>query len=202
MTKRPQGRPRSAEVDRRILDAAFVLMAKSGYARMSIDAVAEAAGVTKPTIYLRYPNKATLAGAALALLKEVQTPDEIAQIREDLVVQLNLLRTEMEQSVTATLVGGLLAEEHENPELFKHFVQSVVQPRRQALQTILVHAQEVGEIATQVDTTIAVSLLIGTQYAQYLSGVPFDQHWAESVVDHILHGLLAGPQDGHQDGHL
>jgi AcrR family transcriptional regulator len=163
---------------------------------MSIDSVAEVAGVTKPTIYLRYPNKAALAGAALELLKVVEMPSEIAQIREDLIVQMNLLRTEMAQSVTSVLFGGLLAEEHENPKLFAQFQQSVVNPRRQALRSILVHALEADEMSAQVDVDIAVTLLVSAHYAQYLSGTPFAPGWSEAVVDHLLHGLLTGPKNG------
>jgi AcrR family transcriptional regulator len=37
---RPRGRPRAADIDRCILDAAYRLMARQGYARMCMDAVA------------------------------------------------------------------------------------------------------------------------------------------------------------------
>jgi AcrR family transcriptional regulator len=41
---------------------------------MSVDAVAAEAGVSKPTLYLRYPSKAALATAALAHLPEQTAP--------------------------------------------------------------------------------------------------------------------------------
>ena len=49
-------------------------MARDGYARMSVDAVAAEAGVSKPTLYLRYPSKAALATAALAHVREETAP--------------------------------------------------------------------------------------------------------------------------------
>ena len=71
-----RGRPRSEEADRAILEAALTLMARDGYARMSVDAVAAEAGVSKPTLYLRYPSKAALATAALAHVREETAPRE------------------------------------------------------------------------------------------------------------------------------
>lgn len=55
--KREWGRPRSPELERGILRAAMRVMARSGYAGMTIEEVAAEAGVSRPTIYLRYPGK-------------------------------------------------------------------------------------------------------------------------------------------------
>ena len=47
------GRPRNPDLDERILDATRRLLAERGYQGLSIDAVARAAGTTRPTVYLR-----------------------------------------------------------------------------------------------------------------------------------------------------
>ena len=44
------GRPVDPGVRNAILDAALQLLAEEGYTRMSMDAVAKKAGVTKPTV--------------------------------------------------------------------------------------------------------------------------------------------------------
>ena len=53
--ERRPGRPRSAEADAAILDAAIDAFIAGGWDGLSIEGVAAAAGVGKTTIYRRYP---------------------------------------------------------------------------------------------------------------------------------------------------
>lgn len=48
-----------------ILDAAYGLFYREGFARVSVDAIAAAAGVTKRTLYYHFKSKDELAGAVL-----------------------------------------------------------------------------------------------------------------------------------------
>lgn len=50
----------------RTLDAAYLQFYKTGFMRTSIDAVAEAAGITKRTLYQHFESKAALIDAVLA----------------------------------------------------------------------------------------------------------------------------------------
>ena len=54
---RAPGRPRSAEADRAILEAALDAFVENGYEGMSVEAVAERAGGGKTTIYRRWPSR-------------------------------------------------------------------------------------------------------------------------------------------------
>lgn len=66
-TKR-SGRPRRDEIEGRrlhLLDTAADIFARQGYAGASIDHIAAAAQVGKPTIYTRYGNKAGLLKAVI-----------------------------------------------------------------------------------------------------------------------------------------
>jgi len=57
------GRPRNPALDRAILSAAARQLGELGYARMSLESVAAAAGTTVPSLRRRYQNKAGLAAA-------------------------------------------------------------------------------------------------------------------------------------------
>jgi len=62
------GRPTRKEAERRdarLLDVATTLFMERGFDGTSIDAVAEAAGVSKPTVYARYHDKRDLFAAVL-----------------------------------------------------------------------------------------------------------------------------------------
>jgi len=55
---RPVGRPRNPELDRAILAAAEQQLGEPGYARMSLESVAAAAGTTVPSVRRRFGSKA------------------------------------------------------------------------------------------------------------------------------------------------
>jgi AcrR family transcriptional regulator len=187
--KRGRGRPRSERADRAILDAALDLLSEQGYARMTMDEVAARAGVTKPTVYLRYKGKADLATAALTAHSPGDPPPETGDPRTDLIARLRHLRHGVERSVGPAMVGNVLAEERHTPELLDRFRKHVLAPGRAELRGVLERAQERGEVATGADLDAAVHMLTGVYYAQYLSGDPFAQHWPEAEVDVVLAGL-------------
>lgn len=187
--KKGRGRPRSPEVDRNILGAVMKVMARSGYAGMSIEEVAAEAGVSRPTIYLRYPGKAELATAALASYRDRGRPQETGDTHADLVARLRHFRRGVERPFGMAMIGSVLAEEHATPELLMLFRERVVEPRRRELSEVLEHARERDELREEADAEAAVNMLVGSYYAQYLAGGSFPDDWPEAVVGTILAGL-------------
>lgn len=170
----------------RILEAALRLMAQGGYVRMSMDQVAAEAGVTKPTIYRRYANKIQLALAAIVAFCDKSPPIYTGETRGDLIVQMVNFKHAMDRPHGMAMLGTMLAEEHETPELLASFREYLVQPRRTAIRTILERARANAELAAHADLALAENLLIGAYYAQYVAGYPFAANWAEQVVDAVL----------------
>lgn len=187
--KKERGRPRSPEVDLGILRAAMRVMARKGYAGMTIDEVAAEARVSRPTIYLRYPGKAELATAALAAYRDLGRPDETGDTRADLISRLRHFRKGIERPFGMAMLGSILTEEHSTPELLALWRERLVKPRRAELREVLEHARERGELREGGDVEAAVNMLIGSYYAQYLAGNPFPDDWPEAVVDAVLAGL-------------
>lgn len=187
--KKERGRPRSPEVDLGILRAAMIVMARRGYAGMTMDEVATEAGVSRPTIYLRYPGKAELATAALGSYRNRGRPEETGDTRADLVARLGHFQRGVERPFGMATLGSVLAEEHSTPELLMLFRERLVKPRRAELREVLEHARERGEIREDADIEATVNMLVGSYYAQYLAGDPFPEDWPEAVVDTVLFGL-------------
>ena len=80
------GRPRSAATDRAILDAARALLAERGYSDLTIEGVAQRAGVAKTTVYRRWPAKADLVVDAVVdtlrpVLEAADDADPLALLR-------------------------------------------------------------------------------------------------------------------------
>jgi AcrR family transcriptional regulator len=70
--RRGRGRPRRAEADAEIVDAALAMLRAGGYRELSLDEVARRAGTAKSSIYRRWPSKAALA--AEIVRREVPAP--------------------------------------------------------------------------------------------------------------------------------
>lgn len=64
--KRGRGRPRRAGADDEILTVARTLLAERGYRDLTVDAIADRAGVAKTTVYRRWPSKGALIAAAIS----------------------------------------------------------------------------------------------------------------------------------------
>jgi len=185
-----RGRPRSTAIDEAVLQAAFRLMAQHGYARMSIDAIAAAAEVTKPSIYLRFPGgKEEVATKALAYARDRRVVPESGETRADLITHVRYFRTGVSRPFGMAMVGTVLAEEHDTPRLFAFFKKHVVEPRRAMLRAVLARARARGELRPDADIEMGAQLLVGAFYAQYLAGVPFPEGWDERVVGTVLLGL-------------
>ena len=189
--RHPVGRPRSVAVDEAILAAARAELGERGYARMSVDAVAARAGVSKPTVYLRHRTKADLATAAIASMRVRPRPEPTDDVRADLIAHLRLLRAGLERPFGMAMFGTVLAEEHETPELLALFRERLVAPRRRELRAVLEAARERGELRDGANVEIAVTALVGAFFARYLAGDPLGGRFVTTLVDTILDGLLS-----------
>ena len=185
---RGRGRPRSAANDDAILDAAVAMLGELGYSRLSMEGVAAAAGVSKPTLYLRYSGKAELVAAAFTRLRVDAAPPLTGGLRDDIVAQLRHLRAVFER-VGMSIVGVCLAEEEHLPDLIAALRTRSLQPGRQVLRDALAAARHRGEIATEADIEAAIEMAIGAYYAHYLSGEPFAPGWEERIADATLRSL-------------
>ncbi len=70
-----RGRPRDPDAEPRIRRYAVQLLLERGFDGMTVDDVAEAAGVGKATIYRRWASKEELANDAMADLFDIEIPD-------------------------------------------------------------------------------------------------------------------------------
>jgi AcrR family transcriptional regulator len=189
----PRGRPRSAEADRAILDAAGSLLATRGLAAMSIEEVAARAGVGKATIYRRWPSKGLLAlDAFMILFRSLQPPVDTGSLRGDL---LSALRTWV-RAVTTTpagrLLAALIAEAQHDTELHAAWRDRVLEPLRAQHRAVLERAVARGEVSPEVDTDVVLDLFFGAaQHRLLLGHLELTDAFVESVVDVLLTGIAS-----------
>ncbi|HJO39155.1 MAG TPA: TetR/AcrR family transcriptional regulator [Vicinamibacterales bacterium] len=183
------GRPRDPGVNRAILKAALRQLAEDGYSRMSMDAVASEAGVTKPTVYRRWSSKADLATAALAELQGAEPIPSTGSAPSDLKTILAALQKTLFRPNGMAIIGAVMVEERHTPELITLFRERVVHPRRLLLREVLESAEAEGALRAGADLDAAVNMLIGSFYAHYLTGDKMPRTWARRIVDTVWKGI-------------
>ena len=101
-----RGRPRRADVDDRILEAAGALLRERGPGAVHIDAVATRSGVARTTIYRRYSDRRDLLAAALARLTDSGAAPVGSDVQEKLRQVLVRVRAVIDTGVGR---GGIAA---------------------------------------------------------------------------------------------
>ena len=116
--KAPVGRPRNPSIDEAVLKAAAELVVEVGYADLTIAAIAERAGTSKPAIYRRWPSKAHLVHeAAFRDGDEQLSLPDTGSLHDDLAEILRRTAAAFAHPVARALTPGLMAEIAADPTL-------------------------------------------------------------------------------------
>lgn len=173
-----------------MLDATVRLLATEGVTGTSMDKVAAAAGVSKVTVYTRWPTKNDLVGAALAHLRLGRVPEPVGDVRADLVALLEAMREQYTEVGAMSILGTCLADEPGSGELLGIVREATLLPRRALFGAVITAGVERGELRSDLDIEAATSLVVGTLYADHLAGRDTTgPDWPASVVDLALSGL-------------
>jgi AcrR family transcriptional regulator len=179
---RTAGRPRNPGLDRAILAAAEQQLRELGYARMSLESVAAAAGTTVPSVRRRFRDKAGLAASVIASLRIADLPAAAGAPRARALAVLRNFHDNLRRPDSMAIVGTLLAEERHHPELLSAFRSRLVEPRRALLRDALADAIQAGELPQSADPEVLASMLIGSFYARYLAAPAIPDDWAERTL--------------------
>lgn len=167
-TTRNSGRPRSEGCRQKVLGAADQLMDREGFAKMSVDAIAQLAGVSKATIYRWWPNKAAIVMEALLTSTE---PDfivpETANPEKDLVERVRRTLA-LFRGPKARILTSLIAEAQFNPEVAEAYRQHLLAPRRATVRTPIERMIAAGLLPADLDIDMAIDLLLGPLYQRLL----------------------------------
>ncbi|MFE6282207.1 TetR/AcrR family transcriptional regulator [Streptomyces sp. NPDC057877] len=196
------GRQRDPAADRAILDSTLALLGEGcAFGDLSMDLVAQRAGVARATIYRRWRNKEELVLAALSALDLPVPPLAGLSLRQRLVTLVDQLRHRGQDTPLHRLMGGLLSEAVRRPHLVERFEETVVAARREALVGALRDGVDSGELRADLDLDDAVEILTGPMAARLiLRQRPVESAaFAETIVDTFLNGTRAhraGPTPG------
>ena len=190
-----RGRPRSERARSAILDAAAELLLARGLGAVSMDTVAERAGVSKATIYRWWPTKETLALDALFHEWEVSSAPsrDTGSLRSDLLALLRPWVRLISTRPYARVVAALIAKARSDPAFAEEYISRLINPRRDRARPVFERAVERGEIPADVRVDVAIDLVYGPLYHRLLHGhAPLNDRFVQDVVDMALSGIAAG----------
>ncbi|MET8065374.1 TetR/AcrR family transcriptional regulator [Micromonospora sp. NPDC005686] len=187
---RSPGRPRSIRADEAIVEAALDLLAEgSTIESLSIEAIANRAGVGKATIYRRWPGKDALLLDALRTLKGPAPRTAGRSVRDDLLLLVGAVGQHADPRVRKIM--PCLVPEVNRSSAHRQAYEAIIEPRREALREVLRRAVDRGELRADLDIEVAMALLTAPMLMQRML------HWhaederllPERIVDAVLDGL-------------
>lgn len=203
-TKPPPARPQAARPgpspERRsqrsheaVLQAAEALLAERGYASITIDQIAERAGVSKATIYRWWRTKAAIFMELYSeLAKAVRQPPDTGSLAGDLREQVRSAFRLFRESVAGLALAGFVAEGQSNPDTARMLRDVFAQQRRELNLTVIERGIARGEVSPDISAGVASDVITGAvYYALLIDPSSFTDARADAIVRVILHGIAA-----------
>jgi AcrR family transcriptional regulator len=162
------GRPRSEGCRQKVLAAADTIFARDGLARMSVDAIALSAGVSKATIYRWWPNKAAIVMEALLASTEADVHVPVSPFPEDDLVAKIRRTVALFRGPRGRVIASLIGQAQSDPEIAEAYRQQLLGPRRIAMRAAIDRAVEAGLYRADIDFDLAIDILYGPLYQRLL----------------------------------
>lgn len=182
-TARP-GRKRSEVSRKAILGAAIDIVHESGYAALSVEAIAKRAGTGKQTIYRWWPSKADVVMEALSDLAESRLgPLDHGSLAEDMRALMRSNFAIATDPQFRGLLQGLMAEAQLDLQFAERFRTNFLERRRRALGRVFVRARDRGELTPKVPLNVLVDAVLGALWYRVVAiPGPLDEAFAEHLI--------------------
>jgi AcrR family transcriptional regulator len=182
------GRPRSEVAHQAILDATLELLTEVGFSALTVEGVAQRAGVGKATIYRRWPSKLPLVVDAFRELPAF-TDVDTGSLAGDLKAMLTQYLRNFLATPLVTVYPSLAAERRHNPALGE-LLDPLLRDRRRPLGAALRRALERGELASDLDLDLASDLIVGPIAVRlFFRGTQLSPDMVGPMVDMALDGI-------------
>jgi AcrR family transcriptional regulator len=169
------------------LDAALDLCAEQGYGKVTVEAIAARAGVSKKTIYRWWPSKGAVVLEALheSSADAMALPDT-GDIVADLQAQLEILN-EFMTGTRGGIYTGLIAESQHDERLAHALADRFIRPRNEVTLARLRTAQEQHQLASDADLPLLVERLYGPIHYRILLHLgPYSPNSIRSLLTETL----------------
>lgn len=174
-----------------MLDAAAALLHEVGYADLTVAAIADRAGTSRPAVYRRWPSKAHLVHEAA--FRDADTTDTLRTgvLEDDLRDLVRRTAGLLASPLVRLAVPGLVAEAAADPNLHARLLERFAQHGWIGVEDYLARAAEGGQVRRDVDAVTVLELAIGAALVAMLVHGPegLDEAWVDRTTAVLLHGI-------------
>jgi AcrR family transcriptional regulator len=176
------GRPRDPSVDDAAIDAAIRLIVEDGFSSLTMERVAERAGVSKAALYRRWANKTALVADAVEWLSgEAAVVPDTGGLRADMVEYVE--RFSRDRHADVEVFDAIRAAVMSEPELMARCRDVLLAHGAAAFQAMVERAVARGELPASTDVElmaeVAPALLL---YHHQTTGQKPDAAFMERIV--------------------
>ncbi|MGB3293168.1 MAG: TetR/AcrR family transcriptional regulator [Phormidesmis sp.] len=200
-----QSNPAQSDKGRAILAGALAVFTTQGYAAASMDRIAKAAGVSKPTLYTYFNNKEGLFIALVQqktkdnrqILERLPTAAYLQAPPETMLSQLasRVLEEFSNNHSLMTLFRLIIGESERFPTLAKTFVREVEKPMLEMLAAYLAAQPQLNfpdpPVAARIFVGAIVHYLLTQNIMQGSEILPMER---DRMVKGLVHQMMAGSQ--------
>ena len=183
---RSPGRPRSERARRAVLAAAARLIEADGSARLTMEAIARGAGVSRQTVYRWWSSPGEVVLEALTEgAAEIAPPPQTGALETDL--RQLIRQTVAGANRNAGMLAAVMAEAQRDPGFGELFRTGFLARRREVARRVLEDAQARGELAAGVDLDFLAEVVFGLLWYRILSRhAPLDRRFADRLTATVL----------------
>ncbi|MFI5845529.1 TetR-like C-terminal domain-containing protein [Catenuloplanes sp. NPDC051500] len=182
----PNPARRNERTRRAILDATLALLAETGYADLTIGAIAARAGAGRQTIYRWWGGKGAIVLDALVDAVEVtgMTLADSGDLAADLRLVLRATVAEFADPRISETTRAITIETLIDADLAGQVRDRLLRPQLDAVKDRLRAGQRAGQVRDDLNLDLAVELLFGPLYHRWLLRTgPLTERYADGLVD-------------------
>lgn len=185
-----RGRPRKAATDAAIIRAAVEIMTEHGVQGATLTAVADRAGVARATVYLRWPTRSALIGAAARAAVGGRVLPLSGNLEADIRFAATYVQRVFDEPAFSAILPEIVRGVLSNPP---ELAFDSVAPRRRELARIFRERAAEDGFRTDVDPNLPFDMILGTAIAHLLAnGAPMSDADAAHLGEVVVEGLRAG----------
>ena len=171
-----------------VVDASAQLLLDQGPDAVTHARVANAAGVSRTTVYRYYPERSDLLRATIEVIGKTP-PDPsvlVGDLRSDLLTLIKMLATDLRDEAHCMLMLTMLARARHDEDV-AHVRDSVMGDIERAFHHVLGNAIARGDLRNDLDVGRAHAGLAGSLiYARLLADREIDDAYVEAVIDDFI----------------
>ena len=181
----------SAQAHNKVLEASLSLFAERGIDATSMDAISEASGVSKATIYKHWQDKDALALEALGMLFGMfdEPPKfDSGDLRQDFIDVLNYQPTRPRQEMKNRVMPHVMAYAARNRAFGDTWRSRILARPQSQLKMLVDRGIMQKKLIKTINVDIALAQLLGPALYWYIfhdrkAGNALPREWAAQVVD-------------------